>query len=77
LEPLTKALFAESNPVPVKYALSLIGRMHDDVRLPLCSASLPTRSQVARAMTALGLGSATENAMPSSQPGPVAAQAVR
>jgi 4-hydroxy-tetrahydrodipicolinate synthase len=59
LEPLTKALFAESNPVPVKYALSLMGHMRDDVRLPLCSASLPTRSHVARAMSALGLSSVT------------------
>jgi 4-hydroxy-tetrahydrodipicolinate synthase len=33
--PLTTALFRESNPVPVKYALALLGFMSSAVRLPL------------------------------------------
>ncbi len=39
LYPLFKDLFIESNPTPVKYALSLAGQMKPDVRLPLCEMS--------------------------------------
>lgn len=34
--PLFKDLFIESNPVPTKTALSMLGRMTAEVRLPLC-----------------------------------------
>lgn len=37
--PLFKALFVESNPVPIKAALALQGRMRPDVRLPLVPLS--------------------------------------
>jgi len=37
--PLTTALFRESNPVPVKYALALLGLMSPAVRLPLVELS--------------------------------------
>jgi 4-hydroxy-tetrahydrodipicolinate synthase len=55
LAPLTAALFTESNPVPVKYALEAMGWMRADVRLPLCAASEATRTQVASALAKLGL----------------------
>jgi 4-hydroxy-tetrahydrodipicolinate synthase len=35
LLPLFKALFVESNPIPVKYALSRLGRCRNELRLPL------------------------------------------
>src|SRR5690606_19414255 len=35
LNPLHRALFLESNPIPVKAALHLMGRFDDEVRLPL------------------------------------------
>lgn len=54
LAPLTTALFLESNPVPVKYALSLMGRMRADVRLPLSQPSAATRAAVADALSRLG-----------------------
>lgn len=54
LAPLTAALFLESNPVPVKYALSLMGRMHPDVRLPLSRPLAATRAAVADALSRLG-----------------------
>lgn len=44
LLPLFRACFAESNPVPVKAALSLMGLMRSEVRLPLSSASESTVS---------------------------------
>ena len=35
LQPLNKALFVESNPIPVKWAVSQMGLIEPDVRLPL------------------------------------------
>jgi len=52
---LTRALFAESNPVPVKLALELMGHMSAAVRLPLCQAGEGTRAEVAAAVAKLGL----------------------
>ena len=39
LFPLTKALFCTTNPIPVKYAVSLLGHCRDEMRLPLVSPS--------------------------------------
>lgn len=36
---LHKAMFIETNPVPVKKALALMGQIEDEVRLPLCGMS--------------------------------------
>jgi 4-hydroxy-tetrahydrodipicolinate synthase len=65
---LTAALFAESNPVPVKYALKLLGRMSASARLPLCEPSEATRREVAAALACLGLVSATGEGEASSRP---------
>ena len=52
---LTTALFRESSPVPVKYALQRLGQMSEEVRLPLWRASQETRQAVDDALTHLGL----------------------
>ncbi|MBR3880993.1 MAG: 4-hydroxy-tetrahydrodipicolinate synthase [Mailhella sp.] len=39
LEPLNRAMFVESNPIPCKAALAIMGRMTNEVRLPLCAPS--------------------------------------
>ncbi len=39
LLPLCQAMFYETNPIPVKTALSLMGRITGELRLPLCSMS--------------------------------------
>ncbi len=39
LLPLIKAVFLETNPIPVKTAMSLMGMIELDLRLPLCSMS--------------------------------------
>lgn len=36
LEPLNAAMFIETNPIPVKTALALMGRIKEEFRLPLC-----------------------------------------
>lgn len=51
--PLSLALFSEVNPVPVKYALSRMGLIREEMRLPLTPASEKTRVLVDRAMEAL------------------------
>ena len=35
LQPLNRAMFMESNPIPVKTALALLGKMDTDFRLPM------------------------------------------
>jgi 4-hydroxy-tetrahydrodipicolinate synthase len=55
LMPLHAALFVETNPSPAKYALSVLGRMSDEVRLPMIPVSEGTRHTVRRAMTHAGL----------------------
>jgi 4-hydroxy-tetrahydrodipicolinate synthase len=55
LRPLVAALFIESNPVPLKWALSLLGHMSPELRLPLCEPAETTRSVVRKALAQLGL----------------------
>ena len=55
LTPLNAALFAEVNPVPVKYAVSLLGFCDPSLRLPLIEASAETRKTVEAAMRFAGI----------------------
>jgi 4-hydroxy-tetrahydrodipicolinate synthase len=55
LYPLFKELFVESNPAPTKYALSVLGRMHPEVRLPLAPLAESSRARVEEAMRQTGL----------------------
>src|ERR1700757_3590315 len=55
LMPLHTNLFIESNPSPVKYALSLLGKMDETLRLPMVPVSEPTRVAVRNAMVHAGL----------------------
>ena len=55
LTPLHKALFLETSPAPVKYAVSRLGRCAPEVRLPLVPPKAPTRAAVDAAMVAAGL----------------------
>src|ERR1700759_2752064 len=53
--PLHTNLFIESNPSPVKYALSLLGKMDETLRLPMVPVSETTRVAVRSAMVHAGL----------------------
>jgi 4-hydroxy-tetrahydrodipicolinate synthase len=55
LAPLHDAMFCESNPAPVKYAASLLGKCLPEVRGPLVEASPTARDRVAAAMRQVGL----------------------
>ena len=55
LFPLQTGLFAESNPSPAKYALSRLGHMSEEVRLPLVTVSDETRGIVDAALRHAGL----------------------
>jgi len=55
LLPLMKANFIESNPVPVKTALAILGRCREDVRAPLGPPEASTRQAVADALARAGL----------------------
>jgi 4-hydroxy-tetrahydrodipicolinate synthase len=55
LMPLHTAIFIETNPSPTKYALSVLGRMSDEVRLPMLPVSDGTKQAVRSAMTHAGL----------------------
>ena len=55
LFPLHSALFVEPNPAGPKYALSVLGRMSDEVRLPMVPTTEPTRATIRKAMAFAGL----------------------
>jgi 4-hydroxy-tetrahydrodipicolinate synthase len=55
LMPLHRALFLEPNPTGVKYALSVLGKMSDEVRLPMVPVSEPVRTEIRAAMAHAGL----------------------
>lgn len=55
LMPLYHACFVESNPIPVKAALSLMGLCRDEMRLPLLSATGGTRTLLADVLRKLEL----------------------
>ena len=53
--PFIQSLFYETNPTPAKAALSLMGKMSDEVRLPLVPMSAPNRAKMVALMQELGL----------------------
>jgi 4-hydroxy-tetrahydrodipicolinate synthase len=55
LNGLVRALFAETNPAPIKAAMQLVGLASDEVRLPLVPAAEATRAKLRSALTGLGI----------------------
>jgi 4-hydroxy-tetrahydrodipicolinate synthase len=55
LLPLFDALFCETNPIPVKAALSMRGLILEELRLPLTRLSAPKRELLQLAMKEFGL----------------------
>jgi len=55
LLPLTDALFLESNPIPVKAALAMLGRIDGEIRPPLYPMSAPAREKLRATLAQLAL----------------------
>ena len=53
--PLFKDLFIETNPVPVKAALAMLGQIQEEYRLPLVPMSAKNREVLRGTMKAVGL----------------------
>ena len=53
--PLFKDLFIETNPVPVKAALAMLGQIEEEYRLPLVPLSPKNREVLRATMKAVGL----------------------
>jgi 4-hydroxy-tetrahydrodipicolinate synthase len=55
LSPLFAALFFETNPIPVKEALGMMGKIDPGLRLPLCAMGTDNRNQLSRVMKEMRL----------------------
>jgi len=55
LWPLHKAMFLETNPIPVKTALGMMGMINPEMRLPLVPLSQANREKLAKTLKAYGL----------------------
>lgn len=52
LAPIVKAMFLETNPAPVKYALSAMGKMANEFRLPMVPVRKETEGKIRVAIAA-------------------------
>jgi 4-hydroxy-tetrahydrodipicolinate synthase len=55
LQSLTRAMFLETNPIPVKTALAMMGLMDEEFRLPLVALSEFDRAKLEKALKAYNL----------------------
>jgi 4-hydroxy-tetrahydrodipicolinate synthase len=55
LLPLMLANFAESNPIPVKAAMALLGLLEESYRLPMVPPGAQTREKLLRVLAGVGL----------------------
>jgi len=55
LFPLCQAMFYETNPIPVKTALAMMGKIREEFRLPLCPMTDANRKKLETALRSYGL----------------------
>jgi 4-hydroxy-tetrahydrodipicolinate synthase len=55
LEPLNAAMFIETNPIPVKTALALMGKIKEEFRLPLCEMAPANRDKLKKVLQGMKL----------------------
>jgi 4-hydroxy-tetrahydrodipicolinate synthase len=55
LLPLCQAMFYETNPIPVKTALALMGKVDGEMRLPLCPMAAANLERLKKALKDYGL----------------------
>src|SRR6058998_3363356 len=55
LFPLCRAMFIETNPIPVKEAMAMLGMIEPEFRLPMCRMSEPNRQRLRTVLEQYGL----------------------
>jgi 4-hydroxy-tetrahydrodipicolinate synthase len=55
LEPLNAAMFIETNPIPVKTALAMMGKIREEFRLPICEMASANREKLRKVLSDLKL----------------------
>lgn len=55
LEPLNTAMFLETNPIPVKTALAMMGKIKEEFRLPLCEMAPANKEKLKKTLKDLRL----------------------
>lgn len=55
MSPIMDGCFLETNPIPVKEALVMMGKIEDEIRLPLCGMSDANHQKLKKIMTDYGL----------------------
>lgn len=55
LEPLNAAMFIETNPIPVKTALAMMGKIQEEFRMPLCEMAPANREKLKKVLQDLKL----------------------
>ena len=55
LEPLNYAMFIETNPLPAKTALSMMGKIQEEFRLPLCPMNEGNREKLKKLLIKQGV----------------------
>ena len=53
--PLCRAMFIETNPIPVKTAMKKLGMLNGEMRLPLCEMAKANEEKLDKALRAYGL----------------------
>jgi 4-hydroxy-tetrahydrodipicolinate synthase len=56
LLPLFKALFLETNPIPIKAAMAIAGMMKEVYRLPMCPMAKENRDSLIAVLAKYGIG---------------------
>ena len=55
LLPLCQAMFYETNPIPVKTSLAMMGKVDGELRLPMCAMAPANKDKLEKALQAYGL----------------------
>jgi 4-hydroxy-tetrahydrodipicolinate synthase len=55
LYPVCKAMFIETNPIPVKEAMAMLGMIRAEWRLPMCAMTPANREKLRQALVQAGV----------------------
>ena len=55
LYPVCKAMFIETNPIPVKEAMAMLGMIRAEWRLPMCPMTPANREKLRQALVQAGV----------------------